>query len=234
MVDVAATSVAFLGGVADRGPVLAVVAHPDDESFGLGAILAALAAAGAEVRVVCLTHGEASTLGATHDLAAVRRRELTAAAERLGVADVALHDFPDGRLSDIATAVVDAVVEASLGDAATLVAFEAGGVTGHCDHRAATASAYRVAGRHRLTMLEWGVVPAVAAALNAEFAATFVALDGDDTIDVAVDRAVQLAAIACHHSQARDNPVLARRLELAGPAERIRLRPPLRSADTMG
>jgi GlcNAc-PI de-N-acetylase len=100
VVDLAAASVVLLGGVADRGPVLAVVAHPDDESFGLGAILAALVAAGAEVRVVCLAHGEASTLGATHDLAAVRHRELTAAAERLGVADVVLHDFPDGRLSE--------------------------------------------------------------------------------------------------------------------------------------
>jgi N-acetylglucosamine malate deacetylase 2 len=212
---------------------LAVVAHPDDERFGLGAILAALAAAGAVVRVVCLTHGEASTLGATHDLGAVRYRELTAAAKRLGVTDVALHDFPDGRLSDIENAVVDAVVEASAGDAVTLVAFEPGGVTGHCDHRAATASAHRVAGRHRLTMLEWGIAPAVAAALNAEFATTFVALDGNGCVDVAGDRAVQRAAIACHHSQAHDNPVLARRLQLAGPVERIRLLQPFRAVGPM-
>jgi N-acetylglucosamine malate deacetylase 2 len=125
------------------------------------------------------------------------------------------------------------VVEASLGDAATLVAFEPGGVTGHCDHRAATASAHRVAGRHRLTVVEWGVAATVAAALNAEFATTFVALEGDGTADVAVDRAAQRAAIACHHSQARDNPVLVRRLELAGPVERIRVRQPLRSVETM-
>jgi LmbE family N-acetylglucosaminyl deacetylase len=233
VVDLAAASVTVLGGVAGCGPVLAVVAHPDDESFGLGAILAGLAAAGAEVRVVCLTYGEASTLGATPDLAEVRHWELTEAAERLGVAAVVLHDFPDGRLSDIATAVVDAVVEASLGDAATLVAFEPGGVTGHCDHRAATASAHRVAGRHRLTMVEWGVAATVAAALNAEFATTFVALDGDGSVDVAVDRAAQRAAIACHQSQARGNPVLARRLELAGLVERIRVRQPLRSVETM-
>jgi hypothetical protein len=42
--------------------VLVVVAHPDDESFGLGAILDAFTAAGATVEVLCLTHGEASTL----------------------------------------------------------------------------------------------------------------------------------------------------------------------------
>jgi LmbE family N-acetylglucosaminyl deacetylase len=44
--------------------VLAVVAHPDDESFGLGAILDAFTRAGARGEVLCLTHGEASTLTA--------------------------------------------------------------------------------------------------------------------------------------------------------------------------
>ena len=40
--------------------VLAVVAHPDDESFALGALLDRFVTAGAEVSVLCLTHGEAS------------------------------------------------------------------------------------------------------------------------------------------------------------------------------
>ena len=42
--------------------VLAVVAHPDDESFGLGAVLAGFVDAGAAVAVLCFTHGESSTL----------------------------------------------------------------------------------------------------------------------------------------------------------------------------
>jgi hypothetical protein len=40
--------------------VLAVVAHPDDESFGLGAILDAFNRAASRTAVLCLTHGEAS------------------------------------------------------------------------------------------------------------------------------------------------------------------------------
>lgn len=40
---------------------LAVVAHPDDESFGLGAVLGYLVHNGAEVSVLCFTRGEAST-----------------------------------------------------------------------------------------------------------------------------------------------------------------------------
>src|SRR6266571_6027002 len=51
--------------------VLAVVAHPDDESFGLGAVLAAFVDAGARVAVLCLTHGELSTVhGVEGDLSA--------------------------------------------------------------------------------------------------------------------------------------------------------------------
>ncbi|MER6126041.1 PIG-L family deacetylase [Streptomyces sp. NPDC001795] len=39
-----------------------VVAHPDDQSFGLGGLLALLADGGAPAAVLCFTHGEASTL----------------------------------------------------------------------------------------------------------------------------------------------------------------------------
>src|SRR5674476_931315 len=82
--------------------VLAVVAHPDDESFGLGALLDAFARSGAGVEVLCLTHGEASTLhGAPGDLASLRGTELAAAAEVLGVTRAMLKDHPDGNLRDL-------------------------------------------------------------------------------------------------------------------------------------
>src|SRR5664280_3759531 len=75
--------------------VLAVVAHPDDESFGLGAVLAAFAAGGARVAVLCFTHGEASTLhGVAGDLHRLRAHELAAAAHVLGVATTVLRSYP--------------------------------------------------------------------------------------------------------------------------------------------
>lgn len=206
--------------LARLGTVVAIVAHPDDESFGLGALLAALAEAGAETRVVCFTHGEASTLGTSPELGAIRHRELLAAADVLGVKRVRLADYPDGGLGHVPPAVLDSEIEADLADAALVVVFEPAGVTGHVDHRAATATATRVAGRHGLPVLEWGVAPEVATALNAEFGTAFVPLAG---VDVVVDRSAQLAAIDCHESQSRDNPVLARRLQLQGRLERIRL-----------
>ncbi|HJE52330.1 MAG TPA: PIG-L family deacetylase, partial [Tessaracoccus flavescens] len=83
--------------------VLVVVAHPDDESFGLGAVISSFVDGGASVHVTCLTAGEASTLGAAPDLAAIREAELAAAASRLGCDGTTLHHHPDGGLaSDLA------------------------------------------------------------------------------------------------------------------------------------
>ena len=201
---------------------LAVIAHPDDESFGLGAVLAALVSSGTTVDVLCFTAGEASTLGATEELGALRRDELRCAAERLGVGTVTVHDFPDGGLGDVESVLLDCAVSAQLGGASLLVAFEPGGVTGHPDHRAATAAATRVAADRGLPVLQWGITPEIAEQLNAELGTTFVGLGGVDALDITVDRAAQLAAIECHDSQARDNPVLRRRLELQGEVERVR------------
>jgi LmbE family N-acetylglucosaminyl deacetylase len=198
---------------------VAVIAHPDDESFGLGAVLAALVDAGTSVSVLCLTQGEASTLGATADLGACREIELRAAAQVIGVTSVALFDFADGHLGDVDEATLDHVVEHHTQRADLLVVFEPGGVTGHPDHRAATAAAHRVAARAGISVLEWGVSPTVASALHDEFGVPFVPFDGDA---VDVDRTRQQAAIACHRSQAADNAVLARRLALQGSGERVR------------
>lgn len=79
--------------------VVAVCAHPDDESFGLGAVIASLTAAGISTAVLSFTHGEASTLhGSPGDLGVVRAAELAAAADALTVSDVRLLDHADGSL----------------------------------------------------------------------------------------------------------------------------------------
>ena len=84
--------------------VLAVVAHPDDESFGLGAIIDRMTSGGAAVHVLCYTRGEASTLNqAGADLTRQRARELRQAGAALGVSAVALLDYPDGRLTGVPT-----------------------------------------------------------------------------------------------------------------------------------
>ena len=88
---------------ADRLPAvssaLAVVAHPDDESFGLGALLSALVDAGVNVTAICFTHGEASTLGADGaELHQARAAELADAARALGLGRVELLGHPEASL----------------------------------------------------------------------------------------------------------------------------------------
>ncbi len=204
--------------------VLAVCAHPDDESFGFGAILASFAQQGATVRVLCLTHGEASTLGATaRPLAEVRADELRAAADVLGVSGVTLLAHADGHLEDVALETLARSIEDSLAGAEVLLVFDIGGITGHADHCRATDAALVAARRRRLPVLAWTLPERVAAQLNSEFGTAFVGReDAELSIIVDVDRARQLAAIACHATQSVDNPVLWRRLELLGTGESLR------------
>jgi LmbE family N-acetylglucosaminyl deacetylase len=203
--------------------VLAVCAHPDDESFGLGAVLAALAGAGSQVRVLCLTHGEASTLGEPHrPLGEVRAEELARAAGVLGVADVSLLSYPDGRLGEVPAKELSGLVDQATRTAELLLVFDEGGITGHPDHCRATEAALSVAKARHLPVLAWSLPALVAATLNAEFGTGFVGRP-ENEIDVVVDvdRDRQRAAIACHASQSVDNPVLWRRLELLGDREHL-------------
>ena len=206
--------------------VLAVCAHPDDESFGLGAALAAFAARGTPTAVLCLTHGAASALGTSHgDLHQVRAAELAAAAAELGVDDVTLLDYPDGALAHEPAELLSGHVQqaAARANAGLLLVFDEGGITGHPDHRQATRAASLFARRARLSVLAWAVEQRVAATLNLEFGTSFVGRSADHIdCSVEVDRQRQLSAIICHASQAQDNPVLWRRLELQGNREVFR------------
>ncbi len=204
--------------------VLAVCAHPDDESFGLGAVLDRFVSDGAEVTVLCFTHGEASTLGVPGPtLGDLRRAELAAAAAELGIGRVELLGHPDGALGAVALDELTAAVATMAGEvrADLLVVFDEGGVTGHPDHCRATEAA--LAGAPTVDALAWVVPRAVADALNAAFGTTFLGR-GDDEIDMtcSVDRARQWRAIARHESQCGDNPVLDQRLQLLGERESLR------------
>lgn len=205
---------------------LVVVAHPDDESFGLGAVISRLVDEGAHVDVLCLTAGEASTLGAGQDLAHLRALELETAAQQLGCAATSLLAHPDGGLGDRGADLerdVRLAVEATRPDGLLVFAPE-GGVTGHPDHEAASRAALAVAAAHGLPVLEWGLPHAVADALNEEFGASFVGLGPDELpIVITVDRTRQLAAAHEHVTQAVPGSVLWRRLEKLGDKEYLRL-----------
>jgi LmbE family N-acetylglucosaminyl deacetylase len=80
--------------------ILAVLAHPDDESFGLGGTLALYASRGYDTYLVCATRGEVGTVDEEHlngykDIAELRTEELTRAAKHLGLKDVFFLGYRD-------------------------------------------------------------------------------------------------------------------------------------------
>src|SRR5687768_12966320 len=80
--------------------ILTVLAHPDDESFGLGGTLALYAQKGYAIYLVCATRGEVGTVDEEHlngfkDIAELRTAELNRAAKILGLKEVFLLDYRD-------------------------------------------------------------------------------------------------------------------------------------------
>jgi len=206
--------------------VLVVVAHPDDESFTLGAVVDAFTGGGSQVSVLCLTHGEASTPhGVEGSVSGIRSQELTAAARELGVSQTTLLHHPDGALSRLPRHGVAAEVLDSVADVAAdgLLVFDPSGGTGHPDHAAASGAALLAADVLGLPVLGWTLPSDVADQLNEELGTGFVGHDPDDIdIVLAVDRTRQIRASRKYVSQALPSSVVWRRLELLGGSEHLR------------
>jgi LmbE family N-acetylglucosaminyl deacetylase len=206
--------------------VLAVVAHPDDESFGLGAIIDKMTSGGAAVHVLCYTRGEASTLNQTGaDLTRQRARELRQAGAALGVSTVALLDYPDGRLAGVPTAELAAHVTglAARYHPGGLLVFDDTGITGHPDHRAATQAAVCAAGPLSLPVLAWALSAGIAGRLRAETGQPFAGqAPGRLDFAIRVSRTRQRQAALLHASQVSPAAPLWRRLELQGDIEHLR------------
>lgn len=122
----------------DGRSLVAVFAHPDDESITCGGLLAACAARGAHVVVLCLTRGEggpSAGVDSPEALAARRTAELDAAARILGV-NAELADFQDGMLPWTEAAAVEARIAAVLARVRpdVVVTFGADGLYWHPDH----------------------------------------------------------------------------------------------------
>ena len=115
--------------------LLAVFAHPDDESLACGGLLAWCAELGARVSILCATRGEMGR-GSGSDLSLVRTNELAAAARALGVSDVLMLDYEDGMLPW----VEPARLEADIRDATirfcpdVVITFGEDGLYWHPDH----------------------------------------------------------------------------------------------------
>lgn len=121
--------------------LVAVVPHPDDETYAFGGTLALAARAGWDCVVLCASSGEG---GERHDggpttaaeVAVAREAELVASCHVLGVTRVATLRLPDGGLSDLPgpPPELDRVLREL--QPALILTLGADGAYGHHDHLA--------------------------------------------------------------------------------------------------
>jgi LmbE family N-acetylglucosaminyl deacetylase len=201
---------------------LCIFAHPDDEVFRCGGTLALLAQAGARVHVVSLTSGQAGSCGEPpicqpEELGAIRKEELRCACRTLGLDEPSVFDFQDGGLEQSDRSCVEAVIAEKIQSLRpeVIITWPADGLSGHCDHCAASARTKAVFERMKtgnpfLKSLYYLAVPdSIAKRLGMDQLHS----TPDNEISVVIDALPvwrqKKAAIMCHRTQAQSSPILA-------------------------
>ena len=209
--------------VPDPAPaLLAVLAHPDDETFRCGGTLALLSRRGMRVQVLSATRGEAGSCGdpplcAPEELPAVREHELRCACSALGIESPRLLGYRDDTLAgvDKEEAVEQIMMAIREVQPQALLTWPPDGLSGHPDHVAVsrwTSQAFHraaVLGPDAPAALYHLAVPrSVAEALG--LAQLHAIPDEDVTlaVDVMDVWAQKIAAILCHRTQAGGSPIL--------------------------
>ena len=215
--------------------VLAVVAHPDDESLACGGTLARLSDAGVRTVLMCASAGERGALtgpARDNDLGRIRARELRQAAEVLGVRDLLTFDHPDGELrwAEVTDLLAEIVMTARRFKPAAVITFGADGLYWHLDHigvHERTTAAMQLLGvdappLYYVTM-PLGAMPAIVEHATARGwtppskgfwsltpeAFGLAAEPPTLSVDVGAWAARKLAAIRCHRSQTGPNDPFA-------------------------
>jgi LmbE family N-acetylglucosaminyl deacetylase len=211
--------------------VLAVFAHPDDESLACGGTLARLADAGAEVTLMSASHGErGGPDGPVRDDALGRRRalELQAAARVLGASRLFVWDHPDGdlRWAGVPEFTADLLLYMRRHQPDIVITFGDDGLYWHLDHigvHERTTAAVRALGAEApvlyYTTMPRGMMPQFVAAARARgwtapqkgFWSLMPEVFGIGaeaptiTVNVADCVARKLTALQCHRSQMGDD-----------------------------
>lgn len=223
--------------------LLAILAHPDDESFFFAGTAAQLAAVGRPAGLVCATRGQAGALGpknapplATREtIGAVREQELREACAILQLDLVALLDYEDKHLADVDPDVIRTTLVGLIrAERPRVVAtFDPNGITGHPDHIAIsrfTADAVPAAAdprwapelgpAHRVGRVVW---PSPAVLWEEWRPERLAALGGVDfVVDVAAQAAQKEAALAAHRTQQGSiRPLWYGRADASGAGRRV-------------
>jgi len=203
--------------------LLAIFAHPDDESFRCGGTLALLARRGVRVQVLTATRGQAGSCGSppfcTRDaLPRVREHELGCACATLGIEPPILLDYEDGELAvldeDEPVGQVLAVMRQVQPD--VLLTWPPDGLSGHLDHCAVsrwTSVAFQQSLKTGLATPRALYHIAMPRSIQQFLGLRDLHAIPDEAVAVAVavmsvwDQ--KLAAIRCHKTQLGEAPILS-------------------------
>ncbi|KXK27450.1 MAG: Mycothiol S-conjugate amidase [candidate division WS6 bacterium OLB20] len=128
--------------------LLVAVPHPDDETAYAAGIIKRASDSGTDVRVVCFTRGEKSTLryglAPDADLVSHRAAELAAALKILRATSHHIYDIPDGGIEDNTARTAAVFREEMQSFRPDLVlTLEPSGIYGHPDHIALSRTVTR-------------------------------------------------------------------------------------------
>ncbi len=201
--------------------LVAVFAHPDDESLGPGGTIARYAAEGVEITLICATRGESGTLGHSSSygpalLSRIRQAELEAAIEVLRIHDVRILGYPDRNVPSVRVerGIADVLTVLRQVEPDVVIAFHPSGISGHPDHKAMTSFATgaieqlaaeadgRASDWRRRLRLHYYLLPA-SVARQITWRELPLVPDEEVTIEIDISpyAAVKRRAIHCHKTQ---------------------------------
>lgn len=205
------------------GTILGIYAHPDDEGWTAGGVLAAACENGQKVVCVTATRGDA---GQTADeqkwpqakLGAIRERELDASLACLGNIEHHWFEYGDGQLKDVpANEAVERLTKfIKQVQPDTILTFGPDGLTGHPDHQAVCAwaqAALQASGRQATLLMARETTEKYEACGKALHKAANVYFAIDEPVTIAAARAdvyfvlppgiyqKKLASLQAHQSQ---------------------------------
>jgi len=209
--------------VCDRPRVLlAVFAHPDDESFRCGGTLALLARRGIKVQIITATRGDAGSCGEpplclVDKLGVVREQELRCACAALGIATPIFLDYFDGKLAKVneKKAVARIIEEIKRLKPQVLLSWPSDGLSGHPDHVAVsrwTKKAYEQMAMEKeapVAVYHLAIPNSVANVLSLTKLHSIPDEEISLTVDIAEVWEQKMAAIRCHRTQASTSPILS-------------------------
>lgn len=203
-----------LGIGGSRRRLLAILAHPDDESRIIGGTLAKYAAEGIRTAVLCATRGERGSRGdpplcSPEELPAFRERELHEACKILGVENLRLLQYRDGELPKAQPDKIIGQILQAFEDwkPHIVITFGPEGRTGHPDHiaihRFATEAFHQAKGPAAPAKLYYMAFPqSIREVIGPRFPG-----QPDEGITVTLDVSpwleIKRRAIAAHRTQAR-------------------------------